>query len=68
MWAKDEVFQKYKLCEAMLLCQRDVHIKSLVLDCGGKYTSKEFNDYLEKQGTNHRLTLHDTPESNGVAE
>ena len=68
MQTKDEVFQKYKLYEAMMLCQRDVNIKSLVSDHGGKYTSKEFNDYLAKQGTNHRLKVHDTPESNGVAE
>ena len=52
----------------MMLCQRDVNIKLLVLDHGGEYTSKEFNDYLAKQGTNHRLTVHDTPESNGVTE
>ena len=52
----------------MMLCQRDVNIKLLVSDHVGKYTSKEFNDYLAKQGTNHRLTVHDTPESNGVTE
>ena len=52
----------------MMLHQRDVNLKSLVSDHGGEYTSKEFNDYLAEQGTYHRLTVHDTPESNGVAE
>ena len=30
--------------------------------------SKEFEDYLARKGTKHRLTVHDTPEQNGVAE
>ena len=68
MRTKDQVFSKYKLYEAMMLCQCGVHIKSLLSDQGGKYTSTEFNQYLDKQGTRHRYTVHDTPEQNGVAE
>ena len=30
--------------------------------------SKEFEDYLARKGTKHRLTVHDTPEQIGVAE
>ena len=30
-----------------------------------KYTSKEFEDYLARKGTKHRLTMLDTPEQNG---
>ena len=33
-----------------------------------EYTSKEFKEYLAKKGTKHRLTVHNTPEQNGVAE
>ena len=65
MKTKDEAFQKYKL---MLAHQRGIQIKILITDRGGEYTSAEFNKNLENQGTNHRLTVHDTPESNGVAE
>ena len=68
MKAKDEAFQKYKLYKAMLACQRGIQIKILIMDRGGEYTSTKFNKHLENQGTNHRLTVHDTPESNGVAE
>jgi hypothetical protein len=32
MGKKDEAFAKYKLYEAMMLLQRDIHIKSLVSD------------------------------------
>ena len=68
MSSKDQVFAKYKLYEAMMSRQRDVCIKTLFTDRGGEYTSKEFEEYLAKKGTKHRLTVHDTPEQNGVAE
>jgi Pol polyprotein, beta-barrel domain/Integrase core domain/GAG-pre-integrase domain len=68
MRTKDEAFEKYKLYEALMLRQRDVRIKVLFTDRGGEYTSTEFEQYLSKQGTMHKMTVHDTPESNGVAE
>ena len=30
--------------------------------------SEEFIQYLEENGTERKLTVHDTPEENGVAE
>ena len=68
MSSKDQVFTKYKLYEAMMSWEWDVCIKTLFSDRGGKYTSKEFEEYSAKKGTKHRLTVHDTPEQNGVAE
>ena len=68
MKTKDEAFQKYKLYKAMLAHQRGIQIKTSITDRGGEYTSIEFNKHLDNQGTNHRLTVHDTLESNGVAE
>ena len=43
-------------------------VKVLRTDNGGKYTSKEFKQYLKKQGTQHELTVPKTPQQNGVAE
>ena len=68
MNAKDQAFDKYKLYVAMMHCQKDVHIKALVTDRGGEYTSSAFEKYLAEQGTKHKLTVHDTPESNGIAK
>ena len=68
MSSKDQVFTKYKLYEVMMSRQQDVCIKTLFTDRGGEYTSKEFEEYLAKKGTKHRLTVHDTHEQNGVAE
>ena len=68
MNTKDQAFDKYKLYAAMMNCQRGVHIKTLVTDRGGEYTSSAFEKYLAEQGTRHKLTVHDTPESNGIAK
>jgi transposase InsO family protein len=65
---KSKAFEKYKIYEAMMKIQQNVQIKSLVSDQGGEYTSYKFKNYLEKQGTAQKLTVHDTPELNGIAE
>ena len=43
-------------------------VKVLRTDNGGEYTSKEFEQYLKKQGRQHELTVPKTPHQNGVAE
>ena len=65
---KDEAFNFYQIYEAWLSTQYDVKIKCLNSDRGGEYLLKEFSDHLKKSGTTRRLTVHDTPEHNGVAE
>lgn len=65
---KDETFSSYQLYEAWLLTQHHTRIKCLRSDRGGEYLSEEFSNHLKKQGTIRKLTVHDTPEHNGVAE
>jgi hypothetical protein len=48
--------------------QQNADIKCFMMDGGGKYTSNEFEQYLQDQGTLHKITVHNTPESNGIAE
>ena len=43
-------------------------VKVLRTDNGGEYTSKELEEYLKKQGTQHELTFPKTPQQNGAAE
>ena len=68
MSSKDQVFAKYKLYKVMMSQQWAVYMKTLFSDRGGEYTSKEFEDYLPRKGTKHRLTVYDTPKKNKVAE
>ena len=36
--------------------------------CGSEYLGKEFTLHLKSRGTEQKLTVHDTPQHNGVAE
>ena len=65
---KDEAFAAYKAFAAWAKTQHGVIIKRLRSDRGGEYTSGEFTTFLKSQGTERRLTTHDTPQHNGVAE
>ena len=65
---KSNTFNSYLAYEAWLSTQHDTKIKRLQSDRGGEYMSKEFTKYLKLKGTKHRMTVHDTPEHNGVAE
>ena len=65
---KDETLEAYKRFAAWAKTQHGVNIKRLRSDRGGEYTGGNFTKYLEEQGTERRLTTHDTPQHNGVAE
>ncbi|PPQ72971.1 hypothetical protein CVT26_014516, partial [Gymnopilus dilepis] len=61
-------FDSYLNFEARMKTQHGVTVKVFHTDRGGEYLSQEFSDHLKKAGTVRRLTVHDTPEYNGVAE
>ena len=65
---KDETLAAYKAFAAWVKNQHGADIKRLRSDRGGEYTSKDFTKFLQEQGTERRLTTHDTPQHNGVAE
>ena len=52
----------------MLKTQHGNQIKLHQLNRGGEFLSNEFTNHLKKNGTLQSLTVHDTPEENGVAE
>jgi len=66
--AKDESFREYRNFESWLRVQFQRSIKCLQSDRGGEFTGNEFNEHLREQGTVRRLTVHDSPQSNGIAE
>ncbi|KIK14931.1 hypothetical protein PISMIDRAFT_16919 [Pisolithus microcarpus 441] len=65
---KSETFASYKAYKAWLQTQFSAKIKCLRSDRGGEYLSAEFTKHLKSAGTECRVTVHDTPEHNGVAE
>ena len=66
---KDKAFKSYKSFEAWAIMQNHcVGIKVLRSDRRGEYLSEAFDDHLAAAGTARRLTVHDTPQLNGVVE
>ena len=65
---KSEAFSAFKDFVAWIHTQFDKCVKCLHVDQGGEYLSNVFISYLDKNGTKQKLTIHDTPEQNGVVE
>lgn len=65
---KDKAFEAYKAFAAWAKTQHSVQIKHLHSDHSGEFTRNDFTKFLKEQGTERRLTTHDTPQHNGVAE
>ena len=63
-----EVLAKYKEYEAWMQTQHGRPIKVLQSYRGGEYLSKDFDSHLKANSTIRSLTVHDTPEENGIAE
>ena len=68
MAAKSDTFQAYLEHESWLKTQHGMSVKQLRSDRGGEYLSNKFTHHLKTSGTERKLTTHDTPEHNGVAE
>ena len=66
--SKDQTLNAYKSFTSWAAIQHGAKIKRLCSDRGGEYTSGAFTDFLRQQGTEHRLTTHDTLQHNGVTE
>jgi transposase InsO family protein len=65
---KSEAFTAYKDFESWCRTQHDARVKVLHSDRGGEYLGKEFVMHLKAAGTKQKLTVHDTPQHNSVAE
>ncbi|OBZ68228.1 hypothetical protein A0H81_11842 [Grifola frondosa] len=68
MRVKSKAFGKYVALEARLQTQHGIRIKTVQSDQGGEFLSTDMDAHLERAGTVRKLTVHDTPEHNGVAE
>ena len=65
---KSEAFAAYQDFKAWCCTQHNAVVKVLHSDCGSEYLGKEFVMYLKAAGTKQKLTVHDTPQHNGIAE
>jgi hypothetical protein len=65
---KSDAFDTYKQFEAWCSTQHSAQVKTLHSDRGGEYLGKAFTMHLQAAGTKQKLTVHDTPQHNGVTE
>ena len=65
---KSEVFRKFKEFKALIENHSEKRIKTLRLDNGGEYTSKEFEAFCNEDGIKRELTAAYNPQQNGVVE
>src|SRR5258707_15477516 len=63
--SKDEMLEVYKSFAVWAQTQHGVRLRS---DRRGEYMGKAFTKFLKSQGTERRLTTHDTPQHNRVVE
>ena len=65
---KSDFFKKFIEWKVMVEKSSGMQMKIFRTDNGGEYTSKEFEDYLKREGIVHETTVPKTPEQNGVSE
>jgi hypothetical protein len=65
---KDEVFSKFQEFKEEIENLTNKKIKTLRINNGGEYTSKEFVAFCKSTGIRRELTVPHNPQQNGVAE
>jgi hypothetical protein len=65
---KDEVFNKFQEFKAKIENLTNKKIKTLRIDNGGEYTSKEFVAFCKSAGIRRELIVPHNPQQNGVEE
>jgi transposase InsO family protein len=65
---KDEVVNKFQEFKEEIENLTNKKIKTLRIDNGGEYTSKEFVSFCKSEGIRRELNIPHNPQQNGVVE
>ena len=65
---KSQTIDSYKRDEALIETQTGNRIKVARSNRGGEFLSDDLTQHQDMRGTKHELTVHDSPQQNGVAE
>ena len=65
---KSQTIDSYKHDEALIETQTGNRIKVACSDRGGEFLSDDLTRHQDMRGTKRELTVHDSPQQNGVAE
>jgi transposase InsO family protein len=65
---KSDTFHTFTQFQAMVHTQFSLPIKTIRTDCGGEFTSNQFNQFCDSKGMIHQVSCPHTPQQNGVAK
>lgn len=65
---KSEVAELFQMYVSHFHKERGVHVRTLRSDNRGEYTSRCFQEWINKEGIRHETSAPYTPEQNGVSE
>jgi transposase InsO family protein len=65
---KSDTFHTFTQFQAMVHTQFSLLIKTIRTDCGGEFTSNQFNQFCASKDMIHQVSCPHTPQQNGVAE
>lgn len=65
---KSEVFEKFKRFKTMVEAETKLKVQTFRTDRGGEFTSREFNEFCDREGVKRHLTAPYSPQQNGVVE
>ncbi len=65
---KDQAFGQFVAWHSQCFMQNGICIKMVYSDRGGEFLGNDFTNFLEREGIVRRLTVHNTPQHNGMAE
>ena len=65
---KSQTINSYKRNEALIEMQTGNCIKVACSNQGGEFLSDDLTRHQDMRGTKHELTVHDSPQQNGIAE
>ncbi len=68
MKLKSDAFATFVTTHTRFTTQHGIKVKKLQCDRDGSFLSGPFREYTENHGIEYKLTTHDTPQHNGVAE
>ena len=68
MKAKSDAADTYKAFFVWAHTQHSAMIHRFHSDHGGEYTSNTLKAFHQQHGTEQQLTMHDTPQHNGIVE
>ena len=66
--SKDQMLKTFRTFKTMVENLTAKRIKFFHLDCGREFTSKDFDEFLAKEGVIRETSAPKTPQQNGIAE